>query len=120
MAPALDHAIHHVHHPCSTFSARSALSARFVFVELEEHVSMILLDDEHTHMSKTSDSRDQVSALVHNDDSPSSETRLRILEGIEVHPVGFLALIYGKTSNNLTRLLRIWAWAEWAPTILPE
>lgn len=32
---AFDHAVHHVHHPCGTLTTGSALTTRFVFVELE-------------------------------------------------------------------------------------
>jgi hypothetical protein len=62
-----------------------------MFVKLfEEHVRTVLVDDEKTYMSETSN---QVRALVHNDDSASSETRLCIRKGIEVHPRGFLVLL---------------------------
>ncbi len=35
VAPALDEAVHHVHHPGGAFSAGCALATRFVFVKLD-------------------------------------------------------------------------------------
>jgi hypothetical protein len=63
VSAAFDEAVHHVHHPCSTFSAWCALTARLVFVKRGE----------------TRDRSDNVSAFVHDNDGTSTKTRLSIL-----------------------------------------
>ena len=61
--------LHDLVGPLGTLTARCALSARLVVVEL----------------GKTGDGTNNIGALVHYDDSGGTETRLRVLEGVEVH-----------------------------------
>lgn len=63
------HTLKHVNHPPGSLSAWSALAATLVLVEVGE----------------TEDSVDNVSLLIHYDDSGSSETTPSGLEIIEVH-----------------------------------
>lgn len=58
-----------VDHPSSTLTARSALTAALVLVELSEAENGI----------------DNISLLVHDDDGCGTETTLDILESVEVH-----------------------------------
>lgn len=86
MSPALDNSVHHFHHPGCTFSTWRALATRLVFVELGHRFS----DQKGTissyaYVCETSDGRDNVSALVHNNDGTSSQTGLSILEGVVIH-----------------------------------
>ncbi len=60
---------HHLVEPSGALTARRALSAGLVLVEVRE----------------TSNSLDNVSALVHDNDGSSTETRLDLTEGIKVH-----------------------------------
>jgi hypothetical protein len=61
--------LHHLLRPLATLSARCALAATLVAVEVAE----------------TADGSDNIGALVHDDNSGRSETRLAVLEGIKVH-----------------------------------
>ena len=65
----LHHAVHHVHHPGGTLTTRRALTAGLVLVERRE----------------ASDGRDDIGALVHDDNSTGTKTGLRILQGVVVH-----------------------------------
>ena len=42
--------------------------------------------NEVTNLRKPGNSRDDIGRLVHHDDSTSTETRLSILERVEIHP----------------------------------
>ena len=88
MTAALYKAVHHVHHPGRPFPARRALAARLVLVELRDKVSLARDRSNKTqYLGKTSNSSDDIGALVHNNDSASAETRLSIFQGVKVHSV---------------------------------
>lgn len=76
------HTLKHVNHPASTLTARCALTATLVLVEL----------------SKTKDGIDDVGLVVHDNDSSCSETGSTVLEIIEVHD-GFRALFLVEHGN---------------------
>jgi hypothetical protein len=65
----LDESGHHVAHPGRTLSARRALAARLVLVELCE----------------SGDGVDHVGRLVHDDDGSRAETGSKVLERVVVH-----------------------------------
>jgi hypothetical protein len=71
--------------PLGAFSARRALAARFVVVEL----------------SKAGDSTDDICRLVHDNDSGGTETGLGILESIEVHELVITNML-GKDRSRRT------------------
>ena len=82
---ALLEAVHDLLGPLGTLTARSALTARLVVVELGE----------------TGDGANNIGALVHDNNGSRSETRLRILESIEVHEL-VVANLLGKDGSRRT------------------
>jgi len=68
-----------IDHPAGTFSAWGALTTALVLVE----------------MSKSKDSVDDVSLLVHDDDGSGSKTTLSVLEVIEIHK-SIITLLLGQ------------------------
>ena len=64
-----DHTVHYIHHPSCALSAWCALATRFVLVELGE----------------ASDGGNHIRALVHDNNGTRTETRLGILQRIEIH-----------------------------------
>jgi hypothetical protein len=82
----LDEAVHHVHHPGRTLTAWRALTTRLVLVELGRVLGPIWNRSKaRSYLSEPSNSGNQISTLVHDDDRTRSETRLCILQGVIVH-----------------------------------
>lgn len=78
-------AVHDLLGPLGTLTAGSALSARLVVVELGE----------------TGDGANDVGALVHDNNGGGTETRLRVLESVEVHKL-VVANLLGKDRGGGT------------------
>jgi hypothetical protein len=78
--------LHHLLCPLATLSARCALAATLVAVEVAE----------------TADSSDNIGALIHNDNSSSAESRLAVLEGIEVHQLVITDVLGENRSRRTT------------------
>jgi hypothetical protein len=77
------HAFKHVNHPAGSFTAGGALSARLMSVELSESKNSV----------------DNVSLLVHNNNSSCTESRPSILQIVKVHD-GFVAMVGGKHGDR--------------------
>jgi len=77
--------LHHLLRPLATLSAGCALAATLVAVEVTE----------------TADGSDNIGALVHDDNSGRSETRLAVLKGIKVHQL-VIADRLGKNGSGRT------------------
>jgi hypothetical protein len=82
---ALGESVHNLVCPLAALSARCALTAGLVVVELCE----------------TCDGADNISRLVHDDDSGGTETGLRVLESVEVHEL-VVADVLGKNGSRRT------------------
>lgn len=57
-------------------------------------------------MSETSDSFDNIRALIHDDDSTGTQPGLSILQGVVVHANKQLAIVSKENSELLTELPR--------------
>jgi hypothetical protein len=79
--------LHHLLRPLATLSAGCALAATLVAVEVAE----------------TADGSDNIGALVHDDNSGRSETRLAVLEGIKVHQLVIADRLGENGSGRTTR-----------------
>jgi len=78
--------LHHLLCPLASLSARCALAATLVAVEVAE----------------TADSSDNIGALIHDDNSSRSETRLAILKGIEIHKLVITDVLRENGSGRTT------------------
>ena len=84
---ALLETVHDLLGPLGTLTARSALAARLVVVKLGE----------------TSNGADDIGALVHDDNGGGTETRLGVLQGVEVHELVVANLLGKDRSRGTTR-----------------